>query len=121
VYTIKRDSGYQDVLYIFTKKIQMIYSTRFLKEVLGCRRKWSWKLRHMVNSIHRMKVNVVKPQPKRRKPKNFHRGREYALREMDHLPDDIFQRMFRLDRSTFDEILEIISALLLFAASTLAP
>ena len=35
--------------------------------------------------------------------------REAVLEEIDNLPDYIFKSMFRLDRETFNEVLEAIS------------
>jgi hypothetical protein len=40
---------------------------------------------------------------------NVHRLRGYALEEMDRLSPNVFKRMFRVDRATFDEILERVS------------
>ncbi len=43
---------------------------------------------------------------------NFRRPRGFAVEEMDRLLPGVFKRMFRVDRPTFDEVLERISPFL---------
>ena len=40
--------------------------------------------------------------------RNIKRTRGFALQEMDGLSPSLFKRMFRIDRPTFDEVLEKI-------------
>lgn len=42
----------------------------------------------------------------RRKPKNRHRNRGFAVGEMEHLTDRQFKEMFRIDRAAFDWLVE---------------
>jgi hypothetical protein len=44
--------------------------------------------------------------------RNICRNRGFALGQMDRLDDSTFKRMFRVDRSTFDEILVAIEPFL---------
>jgi hypothetical protein len=44
--------------------------------------------------------------------RNIRRNRGFALAQMDQLDDTTFKRMFRVDRRTFDEILDIITPLM---------
>ena len=44
---------------------------------------------------------------------NLHRNRGYALVEMDRLTDTVFKRMFRVDRPTFNELLDLISPIMI--------
>lgn len=53
----------------------------------------------MINSSSRSRRRRY--EESRRKPKNYHRNRGYALEEFDRLPDAIFLKMFRIDRETF--------------------
>ncbi len=41
------------------------------------------------------------------------RNRGYALQEMDHLDPRTFKRIFRVNRATFDELLELVAPLIL--------
>ena len=49
-----------------------------------------------------------------RKPKNLHRNRGYALGETENLTDSSFKRMFRIDRDSFNELLENIDPYITF-------
>ena len=44
--------------------------------------------------------------------RNIRRNRGFALSQMDQLDESTFKRMFRVDRGTFDEILDTISPFL---------
>ena len=44
----------------------------------------------------------------RRNPRNFFRNRGYAIEEMDRLNDATFKKMFRLDRPSFEFLLQQI-------------
>jgi hypothetical protein len=56
----------------------------------------------LINKLKRGK----KAKGKRRKPRNHHRNRGFAVNEMNGLDDDTFKKMFRLDRGTFHELAE---------------
>jgi hypothetical protein len=45
--------------------------------------------------------------------RNHHQNRGFAVQEMDRLDPSVFKNMFRLDRSSFDEQLEIITPYLI--------
>jgi hypothetical protein len=44
---------------------------------------------------------------------NHHRNRGYALAERDRLSDAVFKRMFHVDRPMSDEILDLISPIMI--------
>jgi hypothetical protein len=48
----------------------------------------------------------------RRKPKNRQRNRGFAVGEMEHLTDTLFKEMFRLDRRSFDWLVEELDPVL---------
>ena len=77
-----------------------------LAAVLRSRRRWCWKQR--VISCYLSK-HQNRPAEVRRKPRNFHRNRGFAIEEMDRLDPSTFKKMFRVSRSTFDELLDIIT------------
>lgn len=45
---------------------------------------------------------------KKRLPRQYHRNRGFALDEIDRLSDPLFKRMFRIDRDTFNELVQMI-------------
>ncbi len=55
-------------------------------------------------------VSKNRPAEVSRKPRNFHHNRGIAVEQMDHLDPSTFKRMFQVDRSTFDELLDIITS-----------
>ncbi len=77
----------------------MIYDP---KEVIAvCRMKKSWTSKFTILAG----LGVFNVQKKKRKSKskaNRKRERGWALQQMDEMPDNLFKRMFRLDRATFD-------------------
>ena len=88
----------------------MIYRKEDYLAILSWKKKkLSWKL----SVIAAMRAENAKQQKKRKqirkkKPKNRHRNRGFAVEEMDRLPDAFFIKMFRLDRATFTELAEMI-------------
>jgi hypothetical protein len=69
----------------------------------------NWRLRLIaarVSGTHRRKN--ARKEGKRRKPKNSHRNRGFAIEEMSKLSERDFTRMFRIDRATFVELVEIL-------------
>ncbi len=77
-----------------------------LAAVLRSRRRWCWKQRLIACYVSKHKNRPVEV---RRKPRNFHRNRGFAVEEMDCLDPSTFKRMFWVDRSTFDELLDLIT------------
>ena len=73
-----------------------------LSPILRSKKKWNWKIKGLVALIATSK----KEAPKRRKARNKHRNRGYALLEFDNLPAEMFKKMFRIDRLTFDELVD---------------
>jgi hypothetical protein len=65
-----------------------------------CRLKKSWAYKYSI--LSGMGVFNVPHKKKSKQRPNRHRERGWALRQMDELPDELFRRMFRLDRATFD-------------------
>ena len=43
-----------------------------------------------------------------RKPKNCHRNRGFAVNEIQNLFDSVFTRMFRFDKDSYYELVEIL-------------
>jgi hypothetical protein len=79
----------------------MIYHVNHLRVVIGSARPLKWKLAVSAALITRLKAMKKKPPPNRRKPRNYHRNRGFAVNEMDILSGELFQRMFRLYRLYF--------------------
>ena len=67
----------------------------------------------MASSNRKVRGAVMKTwRRNRRKPKNRHRNRGFALDEMELLTDSQFKEMFRIDKKTFDWLEEEIDPLL---------
>jgi hypothetical protein len=77
-----------------------------LAAVLRSRCRWCWKQRLIACFVSKHKN---RPAEVRGKSRNFHRNRGFAVEEMDHLDPSTFKRMFQVDRSTFDELLDLIT------------
>jgi hypothetical protein len=77
-----------------------------LAAVLKSHCQWYWKQRLIVCYVSKDKN---KPAKVRRKPRNFHCNRGFAVEEIDCLNPTSFKRMFQVDGSTFDELLDIIT------------
>lgn len=73
------------------------------------RGKRSWWTKNYVMSLAKEIANGGVVNPKRRKPRNHHRNRGFAVTEMAILDDETFKRMFRLDRGTFHELADDIN------------
>ena len=98
----------------------MLYSKSDLEAIIA-KGKWKSshkKMRYLASTLHEMtssmRRTVCKRKPKRKKARNMHRTRGFALHMLSNgeLSDSNFQRMFRLDRLSFDEILEKLDAVL---------
>ena len=81
-----------------------IYDTNQLKQIFKSQIPFVRKLSYAAAVINRRRYI----EPRRRKPANSHRNRGYAIEEFDRLDPDTFKKMFRLDRPTFELILEKI-------------
>lgn len=79
----------------------MIYKPADFAGILSWKgRSRSWR-RGVVAAMHCANLIWNSRKEKRRKPRNRHRNRGYAIQEMDNLPDELVRRMFRVDRATF--------------------
>ena len=76
--------------------------------ILRAKKNWSWKVKGLVALIATSK----KKTPKRRKARNSHRNRGFALAEFDNLTNSMFLKMFRIDRLAFDELLDNVDPII---------
>jgi hypothetical protein len=76
----------------------MIYNHKDVAAICSLKKSWAYKY----SILSGMGVFNVPNKRKRKLTPNRHRERGWALRQMDEMPDEIFRRMFRLDRATFD-------------------
>jgi len=94
---------------IYRELIQRIYKVKnkswrraLIASVSYVKRNFERNLRHECGRLARRRV----------KPRNSHRDRGFALREMDDMKPELFKRMFRLDRQSFDELVELLDPLI---------
>ena len=83
--------------------------------ILSRKKPWSWKCRMLVSYFKSLKRRRERRRQRRisvRAQRNICRNRGFAIEQMDLLDPSTFKRMFRVDRYTFDEILEKISPFL---------
>jgi len=80
---------------------------QLLRSVLVSRRKWSYKAAVIAATSVSFREGGVRTRRKRKGNRKQNRG--FALTEMEQLDPSIFKKMFRVDRSTFDEIVVLIS------------
>ena len=73
----------------------------------------STMMKEMKESSRRTRRKLARRLYNRRKPKNRHRYRGFAIGEMDHISDRQFREMFRIDRDTFKWLEELIHPLIL--------
>lgn len=96
----------------------MIYDLKDFAAVMSCIRKpLKWRLRVIVSMSEENDRNQRRQslQVKRtRRPRSFTRNRGFAVNEMDNLSHVNFQRMFRLDRSSFYELRDMLVSSLAF-------
>jgi hypothetical protein len=52
---------------------------------------------------------VKRRPPHCQRPLTYKRNRGFAVQEMDYLDPSVFTRMFRVDRETFEEILQTVA------------
>jgi hypothetical protein len=84
------------------------FDNQLLRSVIVSRRKWSY----MAAVIAATSVSFCEGgvnRSRRKRKGNRKRNRGLALTEMEQLDPSIFKKMFRVDRSTFDEIVVLIS------------
>ena len=84
---------------------------QLLRSVIVRRRKWSYRAAVIAASSVSLHEGGVYRTRRKRKG-NRKRNRGFALIEMEQLDPSIFKKMFRVDRSTFDEIVVLISPFL---------
>ena len=94
-----------------------IYTSDDIKAIAASKSKsLRWRvniLTAMASSNRKVRRAVMKTWRKnRRKPKNRHRNRGFALDEMELLTDSQFKEMFRIDKNTFDWLEEEIDPFL---------
>lgn len=91
-----------------------IYSREdFLAIARRSRKSVAWRaavITSMNRANRRLLIKVW--QRNRRKPKNRHRNRGFAVEEMEYLTDRQFKEMFRIDRAAFDWLSEELDPLL---------
>lgn len=95
----------------------MIYTKFDYNAILKTKKKLKWKHAMIASMWERSR-----PQNERkklykspRKARNSHRNRGYAIEEMINLKENhpqLFERMFRLDCASFDELVEILDPVL---------
>ena len=90
----------------------MLYSKSDFIAILRARKKpMKWRFRrlgYMVDHNRRMRERGRGQSRTMRIPRHHKRDRGYALKEMDHLSDATFHRMFRMSRTSFLELQERI-------------
>ena len=83
----------------------MIY--RNISEILKSYQIWNRKLQFLAAEISNLSLQQSS-FPNRRKPKNRHRNRGYALEELSDLSDALFKIMLRIDRPSFDYLVLLL-------------
>jgi len=95
----------------------MIYSPEDFSSIQKCKKHRGWKraiLAAMWNENTRAE-GLKKNRSKTRKPRNSRRNRGFAVEEMTTLKfaqPAQFQRMFRMDGTSFDELVELLDPLI---------
>ena len=96
----------------------MIYDLKEFAAVMSCLKKpLKWRLRVMASMSEDNDRNQHRERPTvkpTRKPRAFLRNRGFAVDEMDNLSPVNFQRMFRLDRTSFYELRDMLVRSLAF-------
>ena len=91
-----------------------MYRRQDFEHVLRINKSWQWKRKIVVAMAveNQSAAQRIRQSSRRRKPRNFHRNRGFALDEMNRLSDALFQRMFRLTRAAFDELVTLLDPLI---------
>jgi hypothetical protein len=85
----------------------MIYKAHLMHAVASCSKslKWRTNILAWMNDVNECHERLMMfGTAKRRKPKNSHRNRGFAVKEIQNLSESVFTRMFRLDRDSFYEL-----------------
>jgi hypothetical protein len=73
--------------------------------------KWRTNILAWMNDVNECHERLMMfGTAKRRKPKNSHRNRGFAVNEIQNLSESVFTRMFRLDRDSFYELAEVLDS-----------
>ena len=83
----------------------MIYNETRIKAIFSSPHSLCSKVQLLSLYINNARKDLPK-RPNRREARNKHRNRGFALEELDNLDDTTFQKMFRLDRFTFDDLVD---------------
>ena len=81
----------------------MIYTASTVVAVLKTKKSFSQRLALLLH------LGLFKKNKRRRTQPNRKRSRGWALQEIDVVSDAFFQRMFRMDRNGFNQLLSRIS------------
>ncbi|KAJ1418554.1 hypothetical protein B484DRAFT_453659 [Ochromonadaceae sp. CCMP2298] len=95
----------------------MIYSALSICKVWSSKHLPRWKRRALVAAMvkrNRAAERALRESEsrRRRKPRNSHRNRGYAIKEMGRRTEEMFVRMLRLDRASFDELVARLEPLI---------
>ena len=91
----------------------MIYGRHDFELVLRTKKPWPWKRKVIAAmTVENQMANNSRRSRNRRKPRNFHRNRGFALDEMSRLSDTLFRRMFRVTRDAFNALVVSIDPLI---------
>jgi hypothetical protein len=96
---------------------EIIYSALSICKVWSSKQLPRWKRRALVaamvkrNRAAERAIRESESRP-RHKPRNSHTNRGYAIEEMGRHTKEMFVRMFRLDRVSFDELIERLEPLI---------
>ena len=97
--------------------LSMIYSKADFVAILKCSKTQKWK-EEMISAMWGLQNRNRSPRRFkrfRRRPRNMHRNRGFAIDEMNSLKESkplLFQRMFRMDVTSFDELVELLDPVL---------
>jgi hypothetical protein len=85
-----------------------------LESILKSAIQWRKKIKILAWQIRRLerKKRSAGRRPNRRIACNQHRTRGYPLEELAHLNEQTFKRMFRVDRATFDMLVDKLTPLI---------
>lgn len=86
----------------------MIYKSSDYLAILSYKKKsLKWRL-NIIAAMKSESKSSEKRRKKIRKPRSFKINREFAIGELDNLPDGIFKRMFRMDREIFTMYMHVL-------------
>lgn len=91
----------------------MIYKVHVIKAVASCSKSFKRRSNILawVNDVNQSHERLMKfGATDIRKPKNCHRNRDFAVNEIQNLFNSVFIRMFRFDKDSFYELVEILDS-----------